>query len=274
MAALLAFFDDGLPRWLQNALAVLALTAALAVSVRLLDLTLVGPSVLVALGGLALAGLPPFGLFRGEALMEPAERAMTGWLSTVAILASALTGGAVLRVAAHVFAGIGSPDGTTAGAPKQPNEQPETTGTSQRRMPWNMGAVVTMSLLLAAASGVLSPLAQGAATAAVQFRSFEGYSAAVLGTNENASKAVPPHPRELDGGAFIRSGIGVALACAFAALALWPSKRRGFLSKSLAALYRLLGRLHSGLLGDYVAWLLLGVAGYAGALFLLGGLGH
>jgi multicomponent Na+:H+ antiporter subunit D len=63
------------------------------------------------------------------------------------------------------------------------------------------------------------------------------------------------------------------MACVVAALALWPPKKRGLVAKTLAVVYRPLGRLHSGHLGDYVAWLLLGVAGYATALFLLGGFG-
>ncbi|NSC25010.1 hypothetical protein FM076_29180 [Streptomyces albus subsp. chlorinus] len=72
--------------------------------------------VLFALGGLALAGLPPFGTGLGKAL---SEEAAGGPLTVVFVLVSAATGGAVLRVAGGVFLGLGSapaPDGGATGA--------------------------------------------------------------------------------------------------------------------------------------------------------------
>jgi multicomponent Na+:H+ antiporter subunit D len=231
--------------------------------------------VLTVLGGLALAGLPPFGLFRGQALIDPAERALASWLNTVVLIAGALTGGAVLRAAAHVFAGIGAPEEETAEAPRQPDELPETKANVQRRTPWNMGAVVMLCLLLATASGAWSGLVQGSASAARNFQDFKAYRAAVLGGANAAKESVARPTGALELGVFLRSGIAVALACGVAALALWPPQGRGFtlLRKSLRVLVRPLGRLHSGYVGDYVAWLLLGLAGYTAGLFLLGGLG-
>ncbi len=228
-----------------------------------------------ALGGLALAGLPPFGLFRGQALMDPAEHAVAGWLSTVAMVAGALTGAAVLRATAHVFAGVGTPEGVTAEAPKEPEEQPETEGTDPRRTPWNMGAVVALSLILAAASGASGGLVRGIASATTHFQDFESTRAAVFGESNNTRASATVRVEALEIDVFLRSGMGVALAVAMAALALWPPKGRAFTSvrTALTALVQPLGRLHSGHVGDYVAWFCLGLAVYAAGLYLLGGFG-
>ena len=60
------------------------------------------------LGGLALAGLPPFGTSLGKGWMEEGMHTLNqGWAAWVFTLAAALTGGAVLRAAGWVFVGWG-----------------------------------------------------------------------------------------------------------------------------------------------------------------------
>ncbi len=64
---------------------------------------------LFLLGGLGLAGLPPFATFLGKSMIEEAAKhAGYGWFSGIAIIASALTGGAVLRNRPH-FPRLGPP---------------------------------------------------------------------------------------------------------------------------------------------------------------------
>ena len=59
--------------------------------------------IFFAIGGLALAGMPPFGTYLGKSLIDESSRhAGFGWLSYVLLIASALTGGAVLRGGAHL----------------------------------------------------------------------------------------------------------------------------------------------------------------------------
>ena len=58
--------------------------------------------------GLALAAMPPFGPFVGRAMIEDAAtQDGLGWVSPVLVVASALIGGAVLRVVRTVFLGRG-----------------------------------------------------------------------------------------------------------------------------------------------------------------------
>ncbi|HZD03405.1 MAG TPA: complex I subunit 5 family protein, partial [Longimicrobiales bacterium] len=59
-------------------------------------------------GGLALAGLPPFGLHAGGTLVgEAAGTAGVSWIRLVFLLGGVLTGGAVLRVAGRAFFALG-----------------------------------------------------------------------------------------------------------------------------------------------------------------------
>src|SRR5207249_11123533 len=76
--------------------------------------------------GLALAGLPPFGVALGKAISE--EAALDGgypYLPVVFVVVSAITAGAVLRVGARVFLGWGQP-------PAEPSSGPESTGSEKR----------------------------------------------------------------------------------------------------------------------------------------------
>ncbi|MBA3349460.1 MAG: NADH-quinone oxidoreductase subunit D, partial [Actinobacteria bacterium] len=67
--------------------------------------------VLFLLGGLALAGLPPFGTFVGKAVIEE-EAAHLGypWVAYLMVTASVLTAAPVLRAGARVFWGLGPGD--------------------------------------------------------------------------------------------------------------------------------------------------------------------
>jgi multicomponent Na+:H+ antiporter subunit D len=62
--------------------------------------------VLFTVGGLALAGLPPFGTALGKALTEEAGGPL---VSALFVVVSAVTGGTVLRAAARIFKGWGPP---------------------------------------------------------------------------------------------------------------------------------------------------------------------
>src|SRR5207248_9002786 len=65
--------------------------------------------VLFAIGGLVLAAIPVVTLFFGKSLLDGASLdAGYPWLPAIFVIASALTGGAVLRVTGQVFMGWGA----------------------------------------------------------------------------------------------------------------------------------------------------------------------
>ncbi|GGW95513.1 complex I subunit 5 family protein [Streptomyces chartreusis] len=204
-----------------------------------------GVAVMYAVGGLALAGLPPFGTGLGKAVTE---KAVGGPLIALYVVASAVTAGAVLRVAARVFLGLGP-------APEDDTEY-ETTGAGERpetrhrlsRIPDTMTAVPALLLAGSLAVGVAPGFG-------------EVLSHAV---NEAGSGgAVVPAPHWSPAGVLLDL-VATALALGLAALAV---TRPGWLAAPRRALP--LRRLQSGHVGDYVAWVLVG-ATVLGALALPG----
>ncbi|MEU9395064.1 complex I subunit 5 family protein [Streptomyces sp. NPDC048324] len=207
-----------------------------------------GVTVLYGLGGLALAGLPPFGTGLGKAVTE---EAVGGPLTVVFVLVSAVTGAVVLRVAARVFLGLGPrPEEDTEYETSGSGEQPET-GSRIGRVPDTMTAVPAVLLAAALAVGVAPGLAGVVAHAVNE----AGAGGAVVSA---------PH----------WTPAGVVLALASTVLAGGLAALAVARPKLLAGAYRASGlrRLQSGHVGDYVAWMLVGTA-LLGALALPGVLG-
>ncbi|MEW2295009.1 complex I subunit 5 family protein [Streptomyces sp. NPDC006743] len=211
-----------------------------------------GVGIMFAVGALALAGLPPFGTGLGKAV---SEEAVGGPLTVLYVAASALTGGAVLRVAARVFLGLGPrPEGRDGGErdgdeTSGSGEEPET---RQRldKVPMTMRTVPAVLLAAALAVGAVPGFA-GRVGHAVD----EAGTWGVFSSVQWAASGV------------LLDLLSTLLAVALAAVAV---ARPGLLGAPDWALP--LRRLQSGHVGDYVAWLLVGAA-LLGALALPGVLG-
>ncbi|GAA2422777.1 complex I subunit 5 family protein [Streptomyces mauvecolor] len=193
-------------------------------------------AALFTVGALALAGLPPFGTGLGKSLTEEAAG---GGFTVLFVAVSAVTAGAVLRVAARVFFGLGprplgDPRHETSGG----GEEPETEG-RLGRVPVTMIAVPAVLLAGALAAG----LAPG--------------PAAAVGRTFDPDAPHAPH--------WTLTGVLLGVASAVLAAGLAGAAVRGPASQEPHAWTEPLRRLHSGHIGDYVAWLLVGTA-------LLGGL--
>lgn len=207
---------------------------------------------LFTIGALVLCGLPPFGVAFGKAVAEhAAEEAGQSWLIPVFVLVSATAGAAVLRAGLRVYFGLGRPphDEDTEEKTTGEGEEPETPQRIER-----MPAVMVAAVLLLLACSMTASLAGGPASrAGAQEADRAGYlhdTLPVLPASAPASAAVGWT------GSGLLFGFGtVVLAVALAAVALWrPVRLRG-----PALPVRVLHRVHSGHLGDYVAWLLAGV---------------
>ncbi len=205
-------------------------------------------AVMFAVGGLALAGLPPFGTALGKAVVE---KAAGSWATALFVLVSAVTAGAVLRAGARVFLGLGTrppdaPEETTGEA-----EEPETRGGPLSRIPDSMLVVPTLLLAGALAVGLVPGLWTGAGQAADAFTDHGGYLATVL--YDRPSEPPPtPAPHWTTSGA-LWDVLATALAVTLALLAV--RRPPGEPARWSTALRR----LHSGHVGDYVAWFLAGV---------------
>jgi multicomponent Na+:H+ antiporter subunit D len=230
---------------------------------KLLGLLFVG-------GAMALAGAPMLGVFLGKSLGEGAvEASGYGWAIAVFILASGMTAGAVLRAAGTIFAGWGEDEPPESEQPQEQDEERETLKPHDRT-PLTM-LIPTLALTLAAlAIGFLPGLDHAVEQAAARFTDAPAYAGAVL-HGRGAFESI--EPKGLKAVDFLWSGLSLALALAVAAVSLFGGRLE---MAALAPLRRraeagleLLGTIHSGHVGDYVAWMTAAAGGLAVAVGLI-----
>jgi multicomponent Na+:H+ antiporter subunit D len=236
--------------------------------------------VTIAVGALVLADLPPFVSSAGHALLvEAADQAGLPWMEIVIALTVIASSGAVLRAAARIWLGWGEIESADAGngTADDPGEEAEgrsdTAGTEQaqesrertgqrRRVPLTMLLPPLALLAVGLGLGLTSGIEEHAAAAAAAFSDRTAYAAAVLGTHARSFStgsriAVPASPAASAGGLLTDLG-QVAAALCVAGIAL--DRRAVRLRRALAAGTGWLRRLHSGLVGDQVTWLVAGLA--------------
>lgn len=219
------------------------------------DLPITG--VVFTLAGLGLAGLPLFGLSLGDAWidagMHAAGASPGSWLLP---LAAILTGGAVLRVAAHVFGGWGEVQDGMGRRQTHGEEKPEVFLPHDRTPPQMLLAAIALAAC-AILVALLPPARQAALQAGRAFANGAGYAAAVLGLPAPApAPAMPRLPAPpLDG---VRDSlIAVALMGVMLVSGRWRHSALGRLLRKPAIRLR---TLHNGHVPDYVAWLMAGAA--------------
>jgi multicomponent Na+:H+ antiporter subunit D len=227
--------------------------------------------VVFTLAALGLADLPPFATFLGKGWTEDSAAARgMAWIIVVFVLCSILVGGAVLRVAGGVFYGLGDPPGEDPEMAREASEETSETEQGKRRTPLTM--IVPAAVLVVAAIGIaFAPhLGPAVETAAVRFQDQAGYNATVL------SGARVTHPSAVfpaEGTGITVAGVATAAGSTAGALVLaflalyWrrlPVLRRGF--EPGAGLVRASQRFQSGVVNDYITWLVIGLACVGGVL--------
>jgi multicomponent Na+:H+ antiporter subunit D len=197
--------------------------------------------VMLAIAGLALAALPPFGPFFGRALIEDAATHDGLWfVAPVLVVASGLIGGAVLRMVRTVFLGVG-PEPREG---PQTSEEPEEEDDSGRHLPKAPAAAAVLLLAGGLAWGLVPGLMDAAAGAAARLIDRPAVVDAVLRGGGGA--AAPGHGEPLTAMAWVWGLVSAALAVGLAFT-------RGGAPATLRA-------LHSGRVGDSVAWIAVGAA--------------
>jgi len=227
--------------------------------------------VVFTLAALGLADLPPFATYLGKGWIEDTATAQGGaWVAGVLIACSILVGGAVLRVAGGVFYGLGDPPAEDPMMAAQASEEKSETEDSGGRTPLTM--IVPPAVLVAAAIvvGLLPHLGSAVQDAAVRFQDQTAYNAVVL-SGRTVAHPVALHPAESTGitRSDVLSGLGSALgAVILAGLALY--RKRLPLVRRWPEPDLLLGdpvrRFQSGVVNDYVTWIVIGLACIGGAL--------
>jgi multicomponent Na+:H+ antiporter subunit D len=231
--------------------------------------------VCFALGGLLLAGLPPFGPWLGKALIDEASSPLGyHWIVVVFVVASAVTSGAILRAAGRVFVGWSPPDDREEKEFAFDEEEAAHTETLGPHdvTPWTMVAPMTALLIAGAAVGLWgSQSLEPAGAAADFFVDRVSYAELVLEGEPPPPPGPPPHAPALTGYLYGFGAAAGAVVCA------WMALFRHKFSKDLRQrVFRVfdppidaLRALHSGHIGDYVAWLTVGLAAFGGLFTIL-----
>jgi multicomponent Na+:H+ antiporter subunit D len=170
--------------------------------------------------------------------------------------AGACTGGAVLRAAGRIFIGLGPVAGDEEASPTEEEQE------KANRPLWFMLVPTILLLLLALpGAGAAGDFAEQAAT-----HFMHPDVGAILGmTAPTPGPLIAAHePSSADGAT---PWLSVSLAVIIAAFALTrrrlPRALTGASDWLSAPVVKTLNRIHSGLIGDYVAWIMLGLALFA-----------
>lgn len=216
-------------------------------------------SALFLIGGLALAGMPPFAISGAKVLYDAAmgDHALFSVAAFMAF-ASAIDAGAVLRAGLHVTFGIGKGQ-RTGYSPRE--EEPECHGDRLERTPWTMLAVPILLFAVAIWFGMSGVLWHGVEQAARAFVDRQYYVAAVLHGVRRALPQAPWQPRTAQDIAINLSVTAAAIIAAF--MGLFRDHIPQMLSPIFGPPLRQLRGLHSGIFTDYVAYMMFGIAAYA-----------
>jgi multicomponent Na+:H+ antiporter subunit D len=230
--------------------------------------------IIFTAAALGLADLPPFGTFLGKGWIE--DSAAAPWLTAIFLVCGILVGGAVLRVAGGVFYGLGDPPGEDPRMAAEANEETGETDEARQRTPLSMlvPAAALAALGLAAGIAAMAPkIAAGLEAAAARFQDQPAYIATVL-TGARVTRAVPLHltvPADVTVASVVTALCTVLGAAVLAATALYwrrlPLLRRGY--EPGAGLTVAIRRFQSGVINDYITWLIAGVATLGGVLALV-----
>jgi multicomponent Na+:H+ antiporter subunit D len=203
-------------------------------------------------GGLALAGAPPGGMLLGDGMIDQSADGLGfPWVRAVSVWTAVLTGGAVLRFTGRVFAGWGPRIDQQPEGGRQIREKPETHGGhgSVPAVMWVPALLMVLAGFLLTGSGGFELSARGAAA---HFEAHPQYIARVLDGAREPALHLSEEPASVAQG-FLTAGGAVLLA-------LFVLFRRSHRRSPGMDVLRALRTLHSGVVNDYVTWLVAGVA--------------
>jgi multicomponent Na+:H+ antiporter subunit D len=230
-----------------------------------------GVGVLFAAGGLLLAGIPLCTMFFGKSLLDAAALDVhLRWLPAVLVISSAVTGGAVLRVAGRVFMGWGATEGGAHALQGPAREESDEERAARDRTPPLMVAVPGILLTAAIFMGLVPGAVPGIETAAAHVTDHSAYAAWVLGSGVRFPTVATGHIVGFD---YWYNGSAAVAVIVVAALGLFGGSLRARLPRWIETPVHegmlALRNLHSGHIGDYIAWWTTGAAILGGLSLLL-----
>ncbi|HEX9624093.1 MAG TPA: proton-conducting transporter membrane subunit, partial [Streptosporangiaceae bacterium] len=227
--------------------------------------------VVFGLAAFGLAELPPFAAYLGKGWIEDSAAARgLVWITIAFVACSVLVGGALLRVAGGVFLGLGDPPAEDPQMAAEASEETSETNRAKRRTPLSMIAPAALLVALAGAVGLLPGFGTSVERAAIRFEDAGAYNAVVLSGGQAGHLVTPlaAEPAVVSSASLITGAGTAAGAVVLALIALYwrrlPWLRRASLPGATSALA--VRRLQSGVINDYVTWIVVGIACVGGVL--------
>jgi multicomponent Na+:H+ antiporter subunit D len=213
-----------------------------------------------AVGAIGSAGIPYVGTFLGHALLDDgAIEHGHGWVPPLLMIASGVASGAMLRAAARIFLGWGADDDPLL-TPEPPEEVPQ-----EQASRGVMVAIATLVVAIGVGLSVVPGLEDRSEHAADRFRDRHAYVERTI--DGRVRTYGPPSPIVLHAAkpSSIWYGIGAGvIALATAGFGLFrrriPAAARRAGVRWLEPAADGLKALHTGVVGDYVMWITVGVA--------------
>ncbi len=211
-------------------------------------------------GAVGLVGLPYMGAFLGHALIDDGATARgIAWAQPLLMVSAGVSAGAILRAGARVFLGWGPRDDPLL-SPEPGEEAPERDAAVAP-----MAVAATIAVVVGLALSVVPGLQVRTEHAAARFVERKAYAARVLHDVPLPRQARLPftvEPATTESWAY---GLGaLALAAATAAVGLWwrrlPALVRAAAGRALGPPVHVVRAAHSGIVGDYLLWLVVGTA--------------
>lgn len=211
--------------------------------------------VICFLGAAGLSGTPLSGTDLGDELIrESAKPVGYEWIHWIGLFAAAVTAAAVFRVWGRVFFGWGPREEKEPDEEGKNEEQPETKEGHQHT-PLSMFVPATLLVIAGLLVELIPGLVKFTVEASARFEDTAGYAARVLNNTPFSIMTVPlPH---ISIHVLPLATMGVAML--IAAADLFSSHVRKFVEVAGRPL-KPIRMLHSGHVGDYVAFLTFGIA--------------
>jgi multicomponent Na+:H+ antiporter subunit D len=206
-----------------------------------------------------LAGTPWLGTFIGHAgVDEGATEAGIEWAQPLLMVAAGVSTGAILRAGARVFRGWGPREDDLLS-----NEPPEGSREQTAAFPLMLAVTATM-VVLGLGTSLVPGLAQRAEQGAERFRDRSAYVDLVLHGHTQAEPRPPVALPHVSGASLAYSTAALLLALATAAFGLWRDRLPGGVRRVgwriADPLLNPLRAAHSGIVGDYLLWIVAGTA--------------
>jgi multicomponent Na+:H+ antiporter subunit D len=218
---------------------------------------------------IGLVGTPYVGIYLGHGLIDKGATELgRPWVLALLWLGSALAGAALLRAGARIFLGWGEADDPLLG--KAMEEDPLERDVLRPLLV----AVALTAVILGVAISVVPGLGQRAEYAADRFQDRSGYAARVLhGRPFPPTPSMPLTIRHTSLESLLYSAGATILALGLALVGLYrrrlPRAVTVVARRTLAPPIHVLREVHSGVVGDYVAWITVGTAFVGGIWALL-----